>query len=219
LSLASFKKISGFILEKKVTALVLGPGLSVNRHTKRLTARILSHIDLPMVIDADGLNALGGNINLLDKTKGKFILTPHLGEFSRLIKRPLEKIKNEGKKLAKEFAFRYNLILVLKGPDTLVTDGNTVFENKSGNPGLATGGSGDVLSGLIAGLIAQAVKNRQGQDLAPILLKSAELAVNLHGLAADIASREKTQANLTASDIIDFLPRAIKKITDDSRSG
>ncbi len=207
----SFKEVERFISDRKVSVTALGPGLSVSKDTQSLVNSVIKNIEIPIVIDADALNVIAQDKSDLDQSKSCLILTPHLGEFSRLINMPIKEIKNKRKKLAKEFAFRYNLILVLKGHRTLITDGREVFENDSGNPGMASGGCGDVLTGIIAGLISQSLKDNKEPQLRGVLLESVRFAVSLHGVAADIAVKEKTQAGLTASDIIDFLPEAIRE--------
>lgn len=186
---------------KKADILAVGPGAGLNSSTQKLIVKIVKKIDKPLVLDADAINTLALDKEALLKRKSQqVVLTPHLGEFSRLIKKEVLLIKNR-KKLAKDFALRYNLILVLKGNNTLVTDGKKFFENSTGNPGMATAGSGDVLSGLIAGLAAQGIE----------LYKAAQAAVYLHGLAGDLAAKEKTENCLIASDLLDYLPQAIKK--------
>lgn len=185
----------------KVDILAIGPGAGMHLLTQRLLIRIIEEIDRPLVIDADAINALAFSLVSLDKRKTqKIILTPHLGEFSRLINKDIDQIKRERKELAKNFALRYNLTLVLKGHGTLVTDGRDIFENRTGGPALATAGTGDVLSGLIAGLVAQGID----------LFLAAKTGVYLHGLAGDLAAAEKTQNCVIASDLLDYLPAAIK---------
>jgi hydroxyethylthiazole kinase-like uncharacterized protein yjeF len=129
------------------------------------------------------------------------VLTPHAGEFSGFPGVDKAAIKNKRKELVKEFAFLYNLTLVLKGNRTLASDGKRLYENATGNPGLAKGGTGDVLTGIIAGLLAQGFN----------AFEAGKYGVYLHGLAADLAVKEKTQACLLATDIIDYLPKAIRK--------
>jgi len=200
LSQEAFGNIKSFL--KKADFIVLGPGAGLRTITKRLIIKIIKEIDKPMVIDADALTALASNLEVLFKRKTKtLILTPHLGEFSRLIGLDVSKIKKKRKELVKKFALRYNLTLVLKGSRTLVSDGRRTFENNTGNPGMATAGAGDVLSGIIAGLLAQGVDQ----------FESAKAGVYLHGLAADKAVKDKTENCLIASDIIEYLPEAVKR--------
>ncbi len=202
----------GFLSEKaftkitknldKVDVLVVGPGAGLNPDTEKLIVKIISKTNKPLVIDADGLNALSSNLMVLNKKNNKhMVLTPHPKEFSRLSKKEIFSLKKNRKEFVKKFALRYNLNLVLKGHRTLVTDGKRLFENNTGNPGMATAGTGDVLSGIIAGFIAQGID----------IYKAAKLGVYLHGLAGDLAAAKKTQNCLVASDLISYLPEAIKK--------
>lgn len=188
----------------KVDVLIVGPGAGLNNSTQRLIIKIVKSIDKPIVLDADGITALAGDLTVLNKRKNKdLVITPHYGEFSRLINSDVGKIKRERKGLAGKFALRYNLTLVLKGNRSLVTNGRDIFENITGNPGMATAGMGDVLSGLIAGLIAQGLKP----------FTAAKLGVYLHGLSGDLAVKDKTVNCLIASDIIAYLPKAIKALS------
>lgn len=195
---------SFFEIEKvlgKVDVLVVGPGAGLAEATQKLILKIIKDVNKPIVIDADAISALASDIDILDKRKSKnLIITPHHQEFSRLIKADLSEVKKKRKELAGNFALRYNLTLVLKGSQSLVAHGKELFENTSGNPGMATAGAGDVLSGIIAGLIAQGLEP----------FSAAKLGVYLHGLSGDLAAKDKTQSCLIASDLIDYLPQAIK---------
>ena len=203
LSSKAFKKISDFA--KKADVLVIGPGLSQNKSTQRLIRKVIMAVDKPMVIDADGLNALIGNLNILRGTRYAVrgtILTPHPGEMARLLGVNVANIQNKRKEIAQEFARDYGLTLVLKGNHTIVADRKKhLFKNTTGNPGMASAGSGDVLSGIIAAFL--------GQGLAPFT--AAKYGVFLHGLAGDLAAKEKTQLGMIASDIIEKIPAAIKR--------
>lgn len=198
----AFEKIANFI--DKIDVMVIGCGAGISTHTKRLFLKIIREIDKPLVIDADGLNALAADLNVLKERKSKnVVLTPHMAEFSRLSQLTIDEIGKKRKKLVKDFAFKYNLTLVLKGNRSLISNGNLLFENKTGNPGMATAGSGDVLSGVIAGLISQGLN----------CVEAARIGVYLHGLAGDFAAKDKTEICLIASDIIEYLPKAIKKFS------
>ncbi|MDD5195015.1 MAG: NAD(P)H-hydrate dehydratase, partial [Candidatus Omnitrophica bacterium] len=201
----AFSVIEEFL--PRIDVIALGCGASTNEEAGVLMLKIIREIDKPMVIDADGLNAIASDKRVLEERKTKtLILTPHLVEFSRLLKLESAKIDKERKALVKDFALRYNLTLVLKGYHTLVSDGKKIFENKTGNPGMATAGTGDVLCGMIAGLLAQGLNT----------FEAARCGVYLHGLAGDFAAREKTQNCLIASDIIEYLPKALKaQMTED----
>ena len=159
-----------------------------------------------MVIDADGLNALAGRLSLLRVTDYRLrvvrVLTPHPGEMARLLGISIDRVQSNRKTIAREFARDYKVTMVLKGHHTVVADKqSSCYINNTGNPGMSTAGSGDVLSGMIAALL--------GQGLTGFL--AAKCAVYLHGLAGDLAAKEKTQISLIASDIIDKIPEAIKK--------
>ena len=200
LSLGAFSQIERIL--DKIDVIALGCGASLNPSTQELILEIIEEIDKPLVVDADGINALAKDLEVLKRRKTKnLILTPHLGEFCSLLKQDKEGIKQRRKELVKDFSFQYNLTLVLKGHQTLVSDGKVLFENNTGNPGMATAGSGDVLTGIITGLMAQGLNN----------FETAKLGVYLHGLAGDLAAKDKTQGCLIASDIIEYLPKAIKK--------
>lgn len=203
LALSAYQKISDF--SKKVDVLAIGPGLSRNPSTQKLVRKIVLEINKPLVIDADGLNALIGHLDLLRVTcrglRVMRILTPHLGEFSRLIGKSTAYIQKNREILAKSFAADYNIVLVLKGHKTIVAaPGGKIYVNPTGNPGMATAGSGDVLTGMIAALLGQGLNG----------FEAAKSGVYLHGLAGDSAAKEKTQAGMIASDIIEGIPKAIK---------
>jgi NAD(P)H-hydrate epimerase len=179
-----------------------GPGASTTFRSKAV--RTFNVRNIPMVIDADGLNALAGHTGLLRNRnrKAPIIITPHTGEMSRLSDIPCETIEKNRKKVAKTFATDYNITTVLKGRKTLVIspDGET-YTNDTGNPGMATAGSGDVLTGIVAAFLGQGLDS----------FAAAKYAVYIHGLAGDLAAVEIGQISLTASDIVRFLPQAIKK--------
>ncbi len=197
LSLSGYRKIKGFA--EDIDVLIVGPGLTQNKSTQSLVRKVVSKINKPAVIDADGLNALVGHLDLLRVTR---ILTPHPGEMARLLGISAQKVQRERKGAAKKFAREYKVTVVLKGHNTVVADyrGNC-YVNKTGNPGMATAGSGDVLSGMIAAFLGQGLS----------AFNAAKYAVYLHGLAGDLAAKEKTQIGLIASDIIAKIPQAIRK--------
>lgn len=197
ISLQAFGKIEEF--SEKVDLVIVGPGLSQDKSTRSLIRKLAVEINKPLIIDADGLNALAGNLELLPEGS---ILTPHPGEMARLLGVDLEKIQKNRKEIARKFSQKYNVVLVLKGHETIVSDySGNFYINKTGNPGMATAGSGDVLTGMIGAFLGQ------GLDA----FEAAKYAVYLHGLAGDLAAQEKTQISLIASDIIDKIPSAIKK--------
>jgi len=183
--------------ENDVTA--FGPGIGTTTDLRNVLAQLIDQEGLNLIIDADGLNNLAALGDWPEKAKANLILTPHPGEMKRLWS-PLirEPIPQDRQDQATIFAQRTSTILILKGAGTVVTDGDKVYTNKTGNPGMATAGSGDVLTGIITALKAQ------GLDA----LEAAILAVHTHGRAADIAAKKITQTSLTATDIIQNLPKA-----------
>lgn len=193
------------LLQLTATAdcIAIGPGISIHPETKNLLLELLPRIDKPLVIDADGINNLVGAKEIIARIKAPLILTPHPGELGRLLGRNPAQVNADRITTACEFAITHNCILALKGAPTVVAapDGK-VYVNPTGNSGLASGGSGDVLTGLIAGLIAQ---NAQP-------LQATIAGVFLHGLAADIAVRETTEYSLAASDLLNFIPRAFATV-------
>jgi len=200
LSLAAFSKIKGFL--KNTDVLIIGPGLGNHKSTYALIRKIIKESSLPMVIDADGLNALNHHLGILKHHKGEVILTPHIKEMAGLFEIGINFVKKDRKLVAKKYAKHYNSIIILKGHQSIVTDGNRKFYiNRTGNPGMATAGSGDVLSGMVGAFLAQ------GQDV----FGAAKYATYIHGLAGDIAAVDKTQIGLIASDIISRIPDALKK--------
>ena len=200
LSLKAFSKIKHIL--KKTTVLVIGPGLDNDKSTYALIRKIVKTTTLPIVIDADALNALNHHLGILKRHQGKIILTPHTKEMADLFSIDIAFIKKNRKLVAKKYAKDYNSVIILKGHQSIVTDGKTNFYiNKTGNPGMATAGSGDVLSGIVGAFLGQ------GLDA----FNAAKYATHIHGLAGDIAAKDKTQIGLIASDIIDKIPVAIKK--------
>ncbi len=184
-------------LAKKATVVACGPGLGRSLELDQLVLRLYREIAKPMVFDADALNALATEPETLVHAGGPRILTPHPGEFARLIGRKLK--PDERADAAVQLAARCGIVVVLKGHRTLVTDGARQAINTTGNPGMATGGTGDVLTGLITALCCQ--------HLEPF--DAARLGVHLHGLAGDLAAEELGEASLIASDVVLFLPDAI----------
>ncbi|MDD5450116.1 MAG: NAD(P)H-hydrate dehydratase [Candidatus Omnitrophica bacterium] len=203
ISLRAFHEIESF--SKKATILAIGPGLSQNKETQLLIRKVISRIDKPMVIDADGLNALAGHLEILRRVKHegrKPILTPHDGEMGRLIGKSAKFVHKNRKMIANDFAKKYNVTLVLKGYHTIVSSpGKKTYINKTGNPGMASGGIGDCLTGIIASFMGQGLS----------AFDAARFGVYCHGLAGDLAAKEKGELSLTASDLLNKLPLAIKR--------
>ncbi|MBC7820577.1 MAG: NAD(P)H-hydrate dehydratase [Planctomycetaceae bacterium] len=182
-------------------AIALGPGLGTSRGVTTIVTTLFAELPQPMVVDADALNVLaanGGVGNPALNAAGPRILTPHPGEFARLIGRDIATVQSQRANLAAEFAAAHGVIVLLKGQGTVITDGDRAAVNRTGNPGMATGGSGDVLTGLIAALLAQGMQP----------FEAALLGAHLHGLAGDLAATELSQPGLIASDLPRFLATA-----------
>jgi NAD(P)H-hydrate epimerase len=177
-----------------------GPGLGQSPAITQIVVALLAQSTKPLVLDADGLNALQQAPGLLRRPAGALVITPHPGEFARLVNKTVPEVQAQRQDLAVRFAADHQLVLVLKGHQTIVTDGRRLYVNQTGNPGMATGGTGDVLTGLIAALI--------GQDLEPFA--AAQLGVHWHGLAGDLARDELGEVSLIASDLLDYLPKVIR---------
>ncbi|OYD16700.1 hypothetical protein CH330_02010 [candidate division WOR-3 bacterium JGI_Cruoil_03_51_56] len=185
--------------------IAVGPGITTHPETRKAFQELLPELTCPILIDADGINNLAGNLDLLAKLKAPVVLTPHPGEFARLTNQSPQNINADRINISRSFARKYKVVLVLKGAPTVVaaTTGK-VYVNPTGNSGLGSGGTGDVLTGLLSGLIAQGMEP----------LDAAKAAVFLHGLAADIAVKELTEYSLSAGDLIDFLPDAFRQVSE-----
>jgi ADP-dependent NAD(P)H-hydrate dehydratase len=192
----------------QATVTAIGPGLGRSDQLDSMVRRLYSQLPGPLVVDADALNALAGSDEFSKKPAGLRILTPHPGEFARLV--GAEKTDPDSQaQAAIELAGKLGVVIVLKGFQTLVTDGTNSTRNMTGNPGMATGGAGDVLTGLTAALWAQS--SAIGLDM----LEVARLAVYLHGLSGDLAARALGSVSMTASDIVQFLSAAFLVAGDD----
>ncbi len=198
----SIKDILEFIKDKD--AIAFGMGLGLSDSAKKLTKYIL-RTDKALLIDADGINCLSENVELLKARKSPTILTPHPKEFARLIGLSVKNVISDRLPLIREFAQEHNVILILKMADTLIaTPEGKIYINTTGNPGLATGGSGDVLSGMIGAFLAQGYTD----------LQSSLNGVFLHGLAADMAyDNGLSYQSLMPSDVIEYINEAIVEIT------
>ncbi len=187
-----------------------GPGIGTESKAKKCVELILKKASSPVVLDADAINIVSGKIDLLKQNSEriKIVLTPHPGEFSKLIGKSKEEINLNRISLSSEFAVKHGVFIVLKGHHTVIAspDGE-IYINQTGNPGMATAGSGDVLSGIITGFMAQFSET---VSIAKILAA----AVFIHGYSGDLAKKKKSEVSMTASDIIKFIPKAIKKKND-----
>ncbi|MEZ5939947.1 MAG: NAD(P)H-hydrate dehydratase [Planctomycetaceae bacterium] len=184
----------------QMSAFAIGPGLGRSPILNSLVETLYHTIQLPAVFDADALNSLAESRNLKRESHAAGrVLTPHPGEFARLSGHSIAEIGANRVGLAIQFAKLHDVVLVLKGPGTVVTDGNRYYINTTGNAGMATGGSGDVLTGIILSLL--------GQGCLPF--EAAQLGVYLHGLAGDLAAKDWTEPGLIASDLPNYVPKAI----------
>ncbi|HEV2699161.1 MAG TPA: NAD(P)H-hydrate dehydratase, partial [Terriglobales bacterium] len=215
------------VAEKK-TVLAIGPGISRNEETAELVRRLVSDSTTPIVLDADGLNAFEGKAKDLNRgDRGEsiendmsgtdvngtnvnrtLVLTPHPGEMSRLTGLSIKAIQRDRVEVARKFAQEHGLILVLKGDRTIVANATgEAWVNPTGNPGMATGGTGDILTGIIAGMLAQ---NPQRA------FESVLAAVYLHGLAGDIACERVGEHSLVATDLVKALTEAFRRVRAES---
>lgn len=203
LALQAWAEIESLLAKNDV--LIIGPGLSGHSETAILVLQVLEQNSLPIVVDADGLNALAANKAFLSKGKENLIFTPHPGEMARLAGLSVQEIEDNRLELVKEKSAEWAVTLVLKGARTLIASlGKEIYLNPTGNSGMATAGSGDVLAGTIGGLLAQGLG----------LTQAAAAGVYLHGLAGDLAAQEKGELGLLAGDILVSLPKAVKLIEE-----
>jgi len=187
------------VLADQYDVVALGPGIGRGKSITKLVAGILAKCRKPMVLDADGLNALADlSPEALVDRGAETVLTPHPGEFAKLVGVTTTLIQSKREELAKQFASLGRCVVVLKGSGTIITDGRQVVRNTTGNPGMATGGTGDVLTGVIAALMGQ------GMDA----MSAAHLGAHVHGLAGDLAAKVLGPVSLTARDLLDYLPSA-----------
>lgn len=198
------KKSISLILEKleKMDVCVIGPGLGRKEEIKEIICEILEKWDKKVILDADAIPLLKGEDKLIKDYKGELVLTPHPGELGIFIERSPDEINKGRVEVAEEMTLRLNKTFVLKGAPTIIATPSFTYINTTGNDGLATGGTGDVLVGIIAGLAAQGIS----------ITSASVSAVFLHGLCADILKDYKTNFSMIATDLLDVLPEAIKRI-------
>jgi hydroxyethylthiazole kinase-like uncharacterized protein yjeF len=199
LSLRAFSAIVRLCENKK--AVIIGPGLGTFKETQSLVLKLIKALDVPIILDADGLTALATQPKTLPIANRSLILTPHPGEMARLMRSQVKEVLEDRIGRSRNFSQSHHVHLVLKGHPTLIsTPKGEVFINPTGNPGMASGGTGDVLTGMIGGLVCQ------GFDILP----SLQIAVYLHGLAGDEGAQEKGEKSLIATDIIEKIPVLLK---------
>jgi hydroxyethylthiazole kinase-like uncharacterized protein yjeF len=206
--------LASLIRDKRISVIALGPGLSTRGEAGKFARELVAQTTLPMVVDADALNAFDGRSTELKGYGRVLVLTPHPGEMARLTGLTINEVEADRIGLAGRFATEHKLTLVLKGWRTLVAhpDGR-IAVNTSGNPAMAKGGSGDILTGIVAAMLAQYAGSKQPEDVA----RAVEAAVFLHGLAADFAAHAVDEHTVLATDTVNHLSDAFRyRVTDDS---
>lgn len=187
-------------------AVLIGCGITNNLDSKEIVYYLIRNSKTPIIIDADGINVISDNINILKEAQSKIILTPHPKEMSRLTGMQIKKIQQDRINIAKNFSNEYKVTLILKGENTVISSPNQIpMINRTGNPGMATGGSGDVLAGVVASLVSQGYST----------VNSALLGTYIHGLAGDIAASKYSETSMLPSDIIDCLGDVFKQLEND----
>jgi NAD(P)H-hydrate epimerase len=196
------------VVERK-TVLAVGPGISRNAETAEFVQTVVRKYKLPMVVDADGLNAFEGCAERLDGKGRQLVITPHPGEMARLLGSSVVAVQRDRINVARDFAREHNVIVVLKGHRTLIAGREgQIWVNTTGNPGMATGGTGDILTGMVAGMIAQ----NPSKVFAAVLA-----AVYLHGLAGDAAREVTGEHSLVATDLLAGLPQGFQRVRSTAR--
>jgi NAD(P)H-hydrate epimerase len=187
-------------LLQKSNAIAVGPGMGDNETTFEVVSSVIKQAKCPVVIDADGINVLKNNLELLKQKNGPILITPHLGEMSRLTGLSIEHIKENRIEVAKKFAKDYGVIVLQKGYNTVITDGDILIINPTGNSSMASGGMGDCLTGMLAAFLGQGYKPMQ----------AACIATYVHGYCGEELSKEMFCVN--ASHLLEYIPFVIKKL-------
>lgn len=186
---------------EKATTVLIGCGLGQTLGTASIFEEVLSSCKKSLVIDADGINLLSMNINIPEAIKGRTVITPHPGEMARLVGLTVQQVNDNRFALAKLFAKKYGVVVALKGANTVVSDGDRVYINRTGNPGMSRGGSGDLLAGMVAGLLAQGFEP----------FEATVAAVCLHGAVGDYAAKKYSVHGMTPSDMAALLPELLSQ--------
>lgn len=187
---------------QKSGAVLIGPGMGWNEDTKNIIFKVISEVCVPIIVDADGINVLSENIDILKKSKSCIVLTPHIKEMSRLINKSVEYVLVNKNFCVKELSKKYNVVTVLKDHKTIISDVNgNLYLNTTGNSGMAKGGSGDVLSGMIGSFLAQGYS----------AIDATICAVYIHGMSGDECSQKFSDIAMTPSDLINNLPSVFLK--------
>jgi len=189
--------------------IVIGPGLSLNDETQTLVRRLCTAINKPLLIDGDGITAISENLNCIKKRQAPTILTPHIGEMAKITNYNIKQIANDKINILQETSHKLNATIVLKGAHSLIGyPDNNVFVNLSGNNGMATAGSGDVLTGTITAMFGLGLS----------IDDAVRIGVFMHGYAGDLAAKDKGEDGLVASDILNYLPAALKSYRENYSS-
>ena len=205
IALSAMEKILDLSRDKEVLA--IGPGLTTHKETAEITRRLIKEIEAPIVIDADAINALAGHLDVLRDRRFPTILTPHPGEMGRLAGKGSADVQRDRIGMARAFATAHGVYLILKGAHTVIAEPSRgVHLSPTGNPGMATAGTGDALTGIIAGLIAQGM----------VISAAVRLGVYLHGLAGDMAAKDIGMVGMIAGDLIARIPAAIRHLSDNT---
>ena len=182
-------------------AVIIGCGLGVTDGTRKVLESVIKNAKCPIIIDADGLNILSENIDILKTVNVPVVLTPHPGEMSRLLSKSTDEIQQDRIRACKELSEKTGAVVLLKGCNTVICKGNEVYINSTGNQGMAKGGSGDVLSGIIGSFLAQGMG----------ALESAVCGAYVHGLSGDQLVKEFSLTGITPTMMIDALPKLFSK--------
>lgn len=200
---STYEKEDTFIkLIENSDAVAFGPGMGNSEHTFELLCRVMEKVKCPVVLDADGINVMSGHTNRFKQWQKQMVITPHLGEMSRLTGCSIDYIRGNRLDVAKNFAKEHNIVVLLKGYETIITDGSMLYVNPTGSSAMASGGMGDCLTGIIAALIAQGISP----------FEAAVCGAYIHGYAGDKLSKELYSVN--ASELIKSFPEVIKELTN-----
>ncbi len=208
ISPAAWSVVEREIESFRPTVIAAGPGLGSSDAVKKLIRGLINKTQIPLVLDADALNVLT-RADLSPRRGGPVVLTPHIGELSRLLKWPIKKVVAERSRAIFEITKSTGVVCVLKGHHSLISDGQMIWKNSTGTSAMASAGMGDVLTGMTAALLGQALSLDHDKQA---VLSLASAAVYLHGLAGEIAHQSQGGLSVTASDITQFIPRAIQRI-------
>jgi NAD(P)H-hydrate epimerase len=186
--------IFNYIKTRRISSIVIGPGLEVSKYNKIFIYKIISSLNIPIILDASGIACFNNDIkNMINNIKARLILTPHCGEFTKLLNIDIKQLNNlnDKKRIIKDFVINNNVLCILKGNKTIVADNNNIYVNNTGTPAMAIAGSGDVLSGVISSFVNYTID----------LFEATKFSVFIHGLAGELSEYTKGTVGLIASDI------------------